>query len=111
MAHTPKQMREHKKVLESRFLENAKDEMDELLMTPAERQELAKNIVDTAESLIKTPDKTQLTIAFQELEKKEIKTLREIIKEFHELVDDKSSTKKPPAASAKSSAPSHTGAR
>lgn len=103
MAHTPKEMREHKKVLESRFLKMAQKEMDELLMTEDEQKDLARRIVDASEKLIKTPDKTQLTIAFNKQAKRELETLKKIVQRVNEQLPDKP-VKKPPSAAAKAPA-------
>lgn len=103
MAHTPEQMRDHKKVLESRFLKIAQKEMDELLMTQDEQKDLARRVVNAAEKLIKTPDKTQLTIAFNKQAQREIETLQKIVESVKDQLPERPA-KKPPSATAKTPA-------
>lgn len=88
MANTPKEMQEHKKALESRFIDMAQKEMDELLMTSNERKDMARQVVEAAEKKIKTPDKSSLSRAFNQQAAKEIKALQEIAKEVDDLVNN-----------------------
>lgn len=105
--NTPQEVRDFKKVLESRFLEKAKDEMDALYMPDKERKELAHDVVEAAEKKSKPNNIQSLSQIFRQQVDIERQALREIAKEVDNLMEDSP----PPPSAPKKRSPAPAGTR